>query len=373
MRTKPVLWIVFITAFILLLISRPAMEYYRRHNYLPPPGHVIPGQTVESQLGPERTLLLPPDKVVEFIAPAPGSTVLDLGAGFGFLTFPLARAVGDAGRIYATDVDPKAIATLVERIRNEGVANVTPALVKSGGVDPFYKKHIFDLVLAADVLPFIDSPEVFFAELGHSLNRDNGRLWIINMRLDSDFTMLEFKDPTKLTKLLRQAGPQAEIAKRLNAPSRQALESATAADASACARLIIGDLNRMLSDPSFWPEIRGRMSGANRAEDNLRRCLVEMLDRKRVFETGATAVAGTDRPILRLLNRVLIADLLGTELWNRAAQLTDLHEDQLEPLLKSLAMSAFEGAPPDLIKAGFVLVREIKSLPYHRVWEMRRR
>ena len=60
-----------------------------------------------------------------------GSTVLDLGAGKGFFTIPLARLVGESGRVVAADVEPKMLQAIEKRGRKAGIAGrITTLLVR---------------------------------------------------------------------------------------------------------------------------------------------------------------------------------------------------------------------------------------------------
>jgi tRNA A58 N-methylase Trm61 len=54
----------------------------------------------------------------------PGSHVADVGAGSGFFTVRLARAVGPSGRVFAVDVNPETVRDLKERIARERLTNV---------------------------------------------------------------------------------------------------------------------------------------------------------------------------------------------------------------------------------------------------------
>jgi ubiquinone/menaquinone biosynthesis C-methylase UbiE len=54
---------------------------------------------------PERLKWLPPGEVLEAISVERGDVVADVGAGTGYFSFPLAEAVGPAGRVYAIDAD----------------------------------------------------------------------------------------------------------------------------------------------------------------------------------------------------------------------------------------------------------------------------
>jgi len=48
-------------------------------------------------------------------------TVLDVGCGFGYLSLPLARMVGDQGRVLCVDVEPRAVTRLKRRARKAGL------------------------------------------------------------------------------------------------------------------------------------------------------------------------------------------------------------------------------------------------------------
>jgi predicted methyltransferase len=53
-----------------------------------------------------------------------GARVADLGAGDGFLTVRLASAVGPSGKVYAVDIDEKALDGLRHRLADAHIANV---------------------------------------------------------------------------------------------------------------------------------------------------------------------------------------------------------------------------------------------------------
>lgn len=55
--------------------------------------------------------------LIEFAAPVPGSTVLDVGCGCGATTLELARAVGPAGRVVGADLSGPMLAVAKERLK----------------------------------------------------------------------------------------------------------------------------------------------------------------------------------------------------------------------------------------------------------------
>jgi len=63
-------------------------------------------------------------EIFEAMAVRPGAIVADVGAGGGFLTVRLARAVGPTGRVIAVDVSARELERLRTRLDQEGVTNV---------------------------------------------------------------------------------------------------------------------------------------------------------------------------------------------------------------------------------------------------------
>jgi cyclopropane fatty-acyl-phospholipid synthase-like methyltransferase len=72
-------------------------------------------------VSPLRRLLEPVDRLVGPHVEA-GMTILDPGCGFGYVSLPLARMVGDEGRILSVDIEPRAVERLKRRARKAGLA-----------------------------------------------------------------------------------------------------------------------------------------------------------------------------------------------------------------------------------------------------------
>lgn len=70
--------------------------------------------------GPERERWFPKEPVLAMLALAPGMAVADVGAGSGYLTAPLAEAVGPTGVVFAVDPSPAAHRHLAERFDHDG-------------------------------------------------------------------------------------------------------------------------------------------------------------------------------------------------------------------------------------------------------------
>ena len=65
-----------------------------------------------------------PDRVMVDLNLKPGAKVADVGAGRGYFTFRLAEAVGEKGRVYATEISEKAIRSVADRIKKDSIRNV---------------------------------------------------------------------------------------------------------------------------------------------------------------------------------------------------------------------------------------------------------
>jgi len=106
---------------------------------------------------PARDAWQKPDAVVSALGLREGSIACDVGAGPGYFTLRLARAVGAQGRVYAVDVEPALLAALRDRLETAGVSNVTPVL--SVPSDPLLPSGACDVVLVVNTYHhFPDGP-----------------------------------------------------------------------------------------------------------------------------------------------------------------------------------------------------------------------
>lgn len=112
---------------------------------------------------PERDSWQKPDEVVTALRLAPGSVACDIGAGPGYFSLRLAKAVGETGTVYAVDVEPRILAVLGERIAQSGARNVVPVL--SLPDEPLLPAGSCDLVLIVNTLHHFSSPAVYLQRL----------------------------------------------------------------------------------------------------------------------------------------------------------------------------------------------------------------
>src|SRR5688572_20312103 len=97
-----------------------------------------------------------PDLAVRLLRIQRGATVADIGAGSGYMTVRLARAVGPMGKVYANDLQPGMLQLLEKTIAREKLANITPIL---GAVDdPRLPAEAIDLAIMVDVYHEFSQP-----------------------------------------------------------------------------------------------------------------------------------------------------------------------------------------------------------------------
>lgn len=116
------------------------------------------------------------DDVFAAMGVRPGAAVADLGAGDGFFTARLSKAVGDTGRVYAVDVSLDALRKLRTRIADEKLTNVEP--VEAAYDDPRLPAASLDAVLIVNAYHEMKSYKEILAKLKTALKPD-GRLVIV--------------------------------------------------------------------------------------------------------------------------------------------------------------------------------------------------
>lgn len=122
---------------------------------------------------PARDAWQKPDEVVRALALFPGQVACDIGAGPGYFTLRLARAVGPKGLVYAVDVEPKILEALRDRLAAADVRNVIPVLGLAD--DPLVPSRACDLVFIADTYHHFPDRPRYLRRLVQSLAK-GGRL-----------------------------------------------------------------------------------------------------------------------------------------------------------------------------------------------------
>ena len=153
--------------------------------------HPVSGRRIAQVMGhtgaawldrPERESEEAPSKAIAALGLESGQVVADVGAGSGYYSIRLARAVGERGRVYAIDIQPEMLALITEKVDAARLSNVE--LVLGAASDPRLPGGVADLVLMVDVYHELADPQGMLRALKRAL-KPRGRLVLIEFRKES--------------------------------------------------------------------------------------------------------------------------------------------------------------------------------------------
>lgn len=110
--------------------------------------------------------------------------ILEIGPGSGFYTFDLARYAGQSGHVYAVDIEPKMVAILEKKIKQEGIKNITPKVASAYEV-PLLNNSV-ERVFMGGVLAEISDKQKALREAWRVL-REGGLLANMECLIDPDY------------------------------------------------------------------------------------------------------------------------------------------------------------------------------------------
>jgi SAM-dependent methyltransferase len=129
---------------------------------------------------PARDAWQMPERVIDTLKPASDTSVADLGAGTGYFSVRLAKAVS-GGTVYAVDIEPSMLEHIRKRASGAGLDNLVTVQASDGG--PNLPKPV-DLVLVVDTYHHLPNRPAYFRDLMKSLTA-GGRVAIVDFRKDS--------------------------------------------------------------------------------------------------------------------------------------------------------------------------------------------
>jgi ubiquinone/menaquinone biosynthesis C-methylase UbiE len=152
---------------------------------------------------PARDAWQMPSRVIEVLAPAPNATVADIGAGTGYFSVRLAKAL-PRGVLLAVDVERSMLEHIQKRAAGERLSNITT--VQASGTSANLPKPV-DLVIVVDTYHHLPSRPAYFRDLKKSLT-PSGRVAIIDFRKDApEGPPPEFRfDAEQIVGEMKQAG-----------------------------------------------------------------------------------------------------------------------------------------------------------------------
>ena len=117
------------------------------------------------------------EQVMELAGIANGMWVADIGAGEGYYTVRLARAVGPKGRVLAEDIVPGTRDRLAMRVQRENLDNVAVRLGKAD--DAMLPPRSFDRILMVHMYHEVESPYALLWRLRDGL-KPGGEIVVVD-------------------------------------------------------------------------------------------------------------------------------------------------------------------------------------------------
>ncbi len=190
--------------------------------------HPVTGREIAGVMGmggadwlvrPEREMEESPDKALDALAIAKGSTVADIGAGVGYFTWRLAERVGSSGKVYANDIQPRMLEKLKLNIAARGWNNVETVLGTED--DPKLPAGRIDLILLVDVYHEFSQPQRMLARMRDSL-KPEGRLVLLEYRKEDPSVPIRFEHKMTVAEVRAEIEPEGfRFEKNLDALPRQ--------------------------------------------------------------------------------------------------------------------------------------------------------
>jgi SAM-dependent methyltransferase len=143
--------------------------------------HVMGHEGADWLERPEREEEEKPSLLMESLKLRPGGTAADIGAGTGYLSWRLARAVGEKGKVFAVDIQKEMLDLLVRKMADRKITNVEPVL---GSItDSRLPPDVVDLVLMVDVYHEFSHPYEMMRSICKAL-KPGGRVVFVEYRLE---------------------------------------------------------------------------------------------------------------------------------------------------------------------------------------------
>ncbi len=133
---------------------------------------------------PDRLKWLPPTEVLSRLHLAKGTHVADVGAGTGYFAVPIAKAVGDSGKVLAIDLQQEMLDLLRQKLdKPDAPKNIS---LHSGSASrlPLPASSV-NVAFYANIWHELDDPDAAFREAAR-VTQSNGNIAILDWRSDKE-------------------------------------------------------------------------------------------------------------------------------------------------------------------------------------------
>lgn len=152
-----------------------------------------------------------PSRAIRELQLQPGMTVVDFGAGSGYYTERLAKAVGPSGKVIAVDLQPEMLEMLGARAKKRGLTNVE--LVRSTEDDPRLPTGTVDLILMVDVYHELAAPQRMLRQMKAALS-PRGRIAIVEFRKEDPNVPIREEHKMSVAQAVQEFGAEGYVLDR---------------------------------------------------------------------------------------------------------------------------------------------------------------
>ena len=127
---------------------------------------------------------LQPEEIVKQLDIKKGMIIADFGCGAGYFAIPLAKLVGDQGKVYALDILEQALESVRSQAKLQGLFNIETKhcnleLANGSGLD----SNSIDLVLLANIL-FQSSKKDDIIKEAYRVLKPKGEIMVIDWKFN---------------------------------------------------------------------------------------------------------------------------------------------------------------------------------------------
>jgi len=182
--------------------------------------HPVSGRIIAGVMGhegaswlerPEREAEERPSRAIKELKLEPGMVVADFGAGSGYYTERIARAVGPTGKVLAVDLQPEMLEMVGRRAKSRGITNIE--LVRSTPDDPRLPAGTIDLILMVDVYHELAAPQRVLRAMKAALS-PRGRIAIVEFRKEDPDVPIRAEHKMSVAQAVQEFGAEGYVLDR---------------------------------------------------------------------------------------------------------------------------------------------------------------